>query len=231
MTKLIFASSLVAVLCGMMRRFLFCFCLLAMAGCSAVHVSRTWRAPEVVPPKKVLVLAVLPTSEQALQANIESHLADDLNCIGYPAVAFRAVSPELIDRNNASATKAQLAAAGFSAVLVVTLLDAKVEKKTMPDELWCSQYNNYNRELNCYLVSLQQKTADVLNPKRRYLWESSLFGADLKLLYSIRLCPGRLEKAKSDRLESFHTIIADMVWQDVLPLPADENANLQDVTH
>ena len=202
-----------------------------MAGCSAVHVSKTWRAPQTLPPENILVLAVLPPSEQALQTNIESHLADDLNCIGYPAVAFRAVRPDLIDRNNESATKAQLAAAGFSAVLVVTLLDAQVEKKTMPDELWCSRYNNYNRELNCYLLALQQKTADVLNPKRRYLWESSLFGADLKLLYSIRLCPSRLEKAKSDRLESFHTIIADMVWQDVLPLPAGENANLQDVTH
>lgn len=180
----------------------------------------------------MLVLAVLPPSEQALQASIESHLADDLNCIGYPAVAFRAVRPDVIDYNNESATKAQLAAAGFNAVLVVTLLDAKVEKKTMPDELWCSQYNNYNRELNCYLLALQQKTSAAFDRNRRYLWESSLFGADLKLVYSIRLCPGRLEKAKSDRLESFHTIIADMVWQDVLPLASDEkNVNLQNVTH
>lgn len=201
-----------------------------MAGCAAVHVSKTWRAPEVVPPTKVLVVAVLPQSEQALRTSVAAHLADDMNCIGYAAVTVNA-NDSLIDLNNESGTKMQLAAAGFSSVLVVTLLDATVEKKTMPDELWCSQYNNYNRELNCYLLALQTKAAAPFDPKGRYLWEGSLYDANLKLVYSIRLCPTRLARSKAERLESFHTIIADMVWQGILPLETDQSGNLQNITH
>ncbi|RZJ34568.1 MAG: hypothetical protein EOO51_08885 [Flavobacterium sp.] len=195
------------------------------SGCSGAFVTGAWKTTDInsYNPKKILVLATVEPGNDSLRNVLEQKVERRLHYLSYKAASSgMTYGSRAFDLENESAMTARMATDSVDAVITITLLNWKIERKAMPEDLWCSPYNNYNRMFWCYQGAITKRVGSpsYFSPQASYFWEVNLYDASTqKLLYCVRTGHTSLPLVKKNAMYCIDLIISDMVWQDVLQTP------------
>ena len=198
------------------------FSFLVILGCKTVHITSTWKAPDLTPKKynKMMVLGIIREADRSIKERMEDHLVGDLKTLGYDASsALQAYGPKAFDGMSEEQANKKLAEDGFDAVITVVLLDKKKEKHYIPASVMYSPYVTYHNRLWGYYHSIYMRIGDpgYYEVTTNYFWESNFYDlSSNKLLYSIQT--QSFEPASTDALahEYGKKIIQTMVKNNIL---------------
>ena len=105
--------------------------LFIATGCTTSKITYTWKVTDAGTKKynKIMVLGLIRENDRTLQENMENHLVDDLQNLGYIAVsAYKEYGPKGFDKMDEQAALAKLKNSGVDAVITVVLLDKEKER-------------------------------------------------------------------------------------------------------
>ena len=157
-----------------------------IAGCSAVRITSSWKAPDIVPQTydKIIVLGIINNEDRSLRERMEDHLVGDLISHGCNAVsAFNQYGPKTFENLTEEQAKDKLTADGIKTVITIVLLDKKMETLYVPpsetpqNQFWDYYQRVYDRILS---PGYYQETT-------KFFWESNLYDlSSSKLIYSVQ---------------------------------------------
>jgi hypothetical protein len=166
--------------------------LLAIAGCTASKITSTWKRPGSEPKhyNKILVLGMMREADRSVQQKMESHLAGDLQSLGYNSIsAYAAYGPRVGKEWTDEKISKRFGNEGYDAVLTIILLNKKKEKYYVPAKMQYTPYNMYQDQLWGYYRSLETRieSPGYYNETTRYFWESNFYDvASGQLVYSVQ---------------------------------------------
>lgn len=193
--------------------------LFSFSACSRVHIANAWKAPGGDHGRLRKIMVTAASGNDSLNARIESRLVAHLHFLGYEAVSGSLAYRHTVIATGEEETMRTMVADSIDAVLTVALLNWKIEKKEMPEDLWCSPYNNYNRQFWCYETAIAKKTdaSGYYDSRHAYMWEFNFYRAsNQQLRYCVRTGKARLQKAKQNSDAFSDLVLSDMVWQEVV---------------
>jgi hypothetical protein len=173
--------------------YLLCFGWLAiLVSCQPSKITQTWVAKEAIAKKykKVLVLAVLPESENELQVKMENHLADDLRGMGYLAIAANKIFPPgTFVKGDTAKAVAALEGKGFDAIVTIVLLNKMKEQYYVPgkttDYRYYERFGRFDRYYNIAIERIY--TAGYYGVETKYIWENNFYDLTTRqMIYSAR---------------------------------------------
>lgn len=175
-----------------MKKLFFIPVLALFVACQPSRITQTWTADNTTPKKykKVLVLGVLPETENELQVKIENHLADDLRGMGYLAIASNKIYPAgTFTKGDTAKAKTALEGKGFDAVMTIVLLDKTKQPYFVPgkvtDYTKFNQLRGFTRYYNT--VAEQIYTPGYYGEETKYVWENNFYDLVSKqMIYSAR---------------------------------------------
>lgn len=166
--------------------------LFLLASCSPTKITKTWVDKSIGPKKytKVLVLCVIPESENNLGVKMENQLTGDLTELGYDAVAANKMFPKgTFVRGDTAKAVAALAGKGFDGIMTIVLIDKKKQGYYVPgrvnEKLAFDKLNGFNR----YYVTVADHiySPGYYGEETRYVWENNFYDLmDNKIVYSAR---------------------------------------------
>ena len=166
-------------------------------------------------------MADLGSDNGELRKRVEECFSDDLCYIGYDArTSYQSYDLSTFLEDDANISLTRIRNDSIDAIITIAVLDDRIEKKAMPEDLWCSPYNNYNRTFLCYERSVYSKLSrkGYYAPGRDYFWEFNFYLAqDEHLIYAARTNVMDLSKTTLVK-EYCDLVISDMVWQNVIQI-------------
>ena len=153
-------------------------------GCSSSKITTSWKAKDTVGQafKKIMVIAIIRDADRSLQENLENHLADDLQKLGYTALSsLREYGPNAFKKNDTAAAIIKLNESAVDAVLTIVLLDKEKEQQYVA--------SNYRNRFSDFRYEMYGRIFEpgyyITNTK--YFWESNLYNLKTKkLIYSVQ---------------------------------------------
>ncbi|HEU0111489.1 MAG TPA: hypothetical protein VFQ73_11465 [Flavisolibacter sp.] len=163
-----------------------------LSGCATTSIISTWKAPDAAPSyyKKIVVVGIISEADRTIRENMEFHLAEDLQAVGYHALsAYQQYGPKAFEGMDEKQVTDKLAADSVEAVLTVVLLDKQKERYYVPGRVVYSPYTIYQNRFWGYYRSIYNRieTPGYYEERTKYFWESNFF--DLKnhrLIYSVQ---------------------------------------------
>lgn len=188
---------------------------LVIAACgTSVHMTGTWKDPESQQGGYHNILVAGLSSDQTARATVESKLAAQLQQYGVVAGKSIDLFPPNFDPKKEESIKdasAKIEAAGYKAVLTVTLVNKESETRYVPGTVyapypaygWYGRFWGYYGYMYNSVYSPGYYTTDKV-----YFLESNLYDLtkDGKLMWS-----GQSETVNPNSLESFATAYAKVV--------------------
>ena len=153
-------------------------------------ITQTWSAKGTVSKKyqQILVLGVLTDNDYELPVKMENHLADDLQSLGYPAIAankiFRAGT--FVKDDTAKAVSA-LQGNGFDAILTIVLLDKKKERYYVTGKITDNADYNMNNRFNIYYNAISDRiySPGYYGEETKYIWVNNFYDLiNRQMIYS-----------------------------------------------
>jgi hypothetical protein len=178
--------------------------LLSVAGCASSKITSSWKRPGTEPQhyNKILVLGIIREADRSIQQKMESHLAGDLQALGFNSVsAFAAYGPKPVQDWSEEKISKRFAKEGYDVVLTIVLLNKQKEKYYVPGKMQYTPYNMYQDQLWGYYRSLDSRieSPGYYNEATRYFWESNFYDVGSgKLIYSVQT--QSFEPASTDAL-------------------------------
>lgn len=175
-----------------MKKILLFGLIVWLAGCNPSKITQTWTAANRTPKqyRQILVLGVLPDTDNELQVKMEKHLVDDLKNLGYKAEAAHTVFPPgTFVKGDTSRAKTAILEKGYDAVLTIVLLDKKKEQVYIPGKI--TDYTYYYRygRFDRYISEVNERiyTPGYFAEETKYIWENNFYDIGTKqLVYSAR---------------------------------------------
>jgi hypothetical protein len=161
-------------------------------GCSSSKITSYWKDTTVVSKeyKKIMVLGLIRESDRSLQQNMENHLVDDLQIIGYNAIsALQYYGPKSFEKMEEQAAIEKIKNTGVDAVITIVLLDKKKERKYIPGNIYYSPYSYFYNHFWGYRSTLYNRIHEpgYYVTDTKYFWESNLYDMETqKLIYSVQ---------------------------------------------
>ncbi len=188
--------------------------LVLISGCASSKITSSWKQPTAIAQKtvKIMVIGVIKESDRSIQENMENHLVEDLEKLGYMAVSsFKEYGPNGFKKGDTAAAILKLKNSGVDAVLTIVLLDKEKERQYVS--------NNYRNQFYGYRYEMYMRVFEpgyyVTNTS--YFWESNFY--DLKssqLIYSVQTKSFNPDDAAALAHGYGKMIVKDMVKQKVL---------------
>jgi hypothetical protein len=196
--------------------------LLTAAGCGTSKITSVWKAPLLNPPAydKILVLGLISAKDRSIQENMESHMAGDLNDLGYHAISsLQEYGPKAFDKMTETVALSKLKNSKVDAILTIVLLKKSRERQYVTPPVI---YPPYASEYNRFWLYRSRLVGRIYEPgyyvtNTRYFWESNLY--DMKtqqLLYSAQTESFDSSEPASLGHEYGQLIVKNMVKQGVL---------------
>jgi hypothetical protein len=166
--------------------------VIVLISCSASKITSTWKRPgtEAKHYDKILVLGMMRDADRSVQQKMESHLAGDLQALGYNSIsAYSAYGPRAVREWTDEKISKRFGKEGYDAVLTVILLNKKKEKYYVPSKMQYTPYNMYQDQLWGYYRSLENRieSPGYYNETTRYFWESNFYDVETgQLIYSVQ---------------------------------------------
>lgn len=166
--------------------------LIFLAACQPSKITQSWAANDAGPKmyKKILVLGVLSDNDNELQTKIENHVAEDLQALGYMALAANKVFPAgtFVKGDTVKAVNALLNS-GFDGIFTIVLLDKNKERFYVPGRITDynspGQYNAFTRYYN--RVAERIYAPGYYGEETKYVWENNFYDLGSKrMIYSAR---------------------------------------------
>lgn len=207
-----------------------CIAFSLLAGCSNTKVTSSWKAPGASATtasfNKIVVAALLPPKDQALQKNMESELVSDLRSKGVNAVsAFEMYGPRYFSTNENQALR-KLRKSNVDGVLTIVLLDKNKERNYTPGRVDYTPMGSafvpagfYGHRFYGYYSTVYDRiyTPGYYTTDTNYFWETNLYDVrNDKLLYSAQ--SESFDPSSISTLANSYSdkIVADMAKQGVL---------------
>lgn len=195
---------------------------LAMSSCAGIRLAQVRKIRETPGGvRKILVIATVGNKNASLRQQVEECFADDLCYLGYdarPAYADAEFAKSLA--LGEQAVLAKIGNDSVDAIMTIAILDWSLERKAMPEEFWCSPYNNYNRTFYCYERALESKISGnrYYDSHHVFFWEFNFYlEQDQRLVYCARTNARQFSKLMQVK-EYCDLAISDMVWQHVIQI-------------
>lgn len=175
-----------------MKKLLILPWLFLLTACQPSKITQSWVAKDAAPKKynKILVLGVLPDTENELQVKMEDHLTADLKEMGYNAIAANKVFPPgTFVKGDTARAKAAIEGKGFEGILTVVLLDKKKEEVYVPGKITSYTYYNRYGRFDRYLNAISERvyTPGYYAEETKYIWENNFYDlVSRQLIYSAR---------------------------------------------
>jgi hypothetical protein len=196
--------------------------LLVACGPSS-RITSSWKAPDIQQKyfNKILVLGLINEPDRTLREEMEKHLVNDLNNLGYNAVcSCNEFDPKAFEHMSESEAVAKITGTGVDAVLTIVLLDKTKERYYLPGRIYYSPYVIYHRRFWGYYSSLYSRVyaPGYYTTDTKYFWESNLYdlSKDKELLYSVQTRSFDPASTGSLAEEYGKIIVNDLVKNNVL---------------
>ncbi len=166
--------------------------LFIFPGCTSSRITSSWKSPDLQQKKykKILVLGLLKETDRQLREKMEEHIIGDLKILGYDAVCSCVeYDPKAFNNMKEQEAIQKLNAGGIDAVLTVVLLDKTKERHYVPERVYYTPYNIYNRHWWGYYSTMYGRIYEpgYYETSTKYFWESNLYDLETKqLLYSVQ---------------------------------------------
>jgi hypothetical protein len=191
---------------------------MVILGCTSTRITSTWKRPGSEPKhyEKILVLGIIREADRSIQQKMESHLAGDLQALGYNAVsAFSAYGPKPVREWTDEKISRRFAKEGYDGVLTIVLLNKEKEKYYVPGKMTFTPYNMYQDQLWGYYRALENRieSPGYFTESTRYFWESNFYDVSTgQLVYSVQtqsFDPGSTESLAHEYGEKILNSIVD----------------------
>lgn len=175
-----------------MKKILAMAALSLLAGCSSTRITSVWKEPSTVNTSygKIMVVGIIRDADRTLRQQMEHHLVNDLNTLGYQArSAYDQYGPKALEGLSEEETNKKLSREGVDAVLTIVLLDKQKERYYVPARVVYTPYIMYHRHFWGYYNSIYTRieSPGYYEVENRYFWESNLYDLHTKkLVYSVQ---------------------------------------------
>lgn len=198
--------------------------IFVIASCSSTMITSSWKSPQAtnLGSKKIMVIALLPDKNRALQQSMENQLVSELKERGVQALsAFTTFGPKFSPQDEEKALK-KLDEKGVHAVLTIVLLNKDKDKQFNPGNASIYPVGYYRSWFGYYqTVYSRVYSPGYYTSSTKFFWESNLYDMDgtngKKLLYSAQsqsFDPSSISKLAT---EYSNKIVNDMAKQGLLP--------------
>ncbi|MFN8252308.1 MAG: hypothetical protein U0V75_10530 [Ferruginibacter sp.] len=170
--------------------FIFLPLVAAVTGCASSKITSSWRTPDAIqtPVKKIMVVGLIRESERAMKEQLEEHMIEDLNALGYTAVsAYKEIGPKAFQHMDEKSVLEKLKNSNVDAVITIVLLNKQRERLYRPATIIQSPYAVYSNRFWGYYSTLSDRiySPGYYETTTRYFWESNMYClCDKALLYS-----------------------------------------------
>lgn len=195
---------------------------LIFAACTSSRISTSWRADNIEPKvyNKVLVLGLINEPDRTIREQMEQHVVDRLNTLGYKAVcSCDEFSPKSFENMTEKQALEMLSKSGIDAVLTIVLLDKTKERYYVPGRVVYTPYFIYQRRFYGYYSTMYGRvyTPGYYSVDTKYFWESNFYELGNKnLLYSAQSQSFDSENTHMLANEYAQMIVDDMINKTVL---------------
>lgn len=175
-----------------MKNILFISLLALLVSCQPSKITQTWTSENTSPKKykKVLVLGVMPETEDELRVKMENHLADDLRGMGYLALAANKIYPAgTFIKGDTARAVAALEGKGFDGILTIVLVDKKKQPYYVPGKM--TDYTQFQK-MGAFYRYYNTVAENIYSPgyygeETKYVWENNFYDLTSQhMIYSAR---------------------------------------------
>ncbi len=188
--------------------------IIFLSGCSSSKITTSWKTKDAVATSynKIMVIGIIRDADRSIQENMENHLVNDLQKLGYNALSsLKEFGPNGLKKTDTVAALMKLNESKVDAVLTVVLLDKEKEQQYIT--------TNYRNRFQEYRYEMYGRIFEpgyyVTNTK--YFWESNLYNLKTKqLIYSVQTQSFNPNDTEALAHEYGKLIIKNMLKEHVL---------------
>ena len=201
---------------------IYCAAALLLAGCGSSSITSRWKlSPEPVASlNRVMVVGIMKDNSNALRAQMERHIAEDLCMLGYDAVSsYDLYGPKSFSGLDEQGILKKLNEDSIDAVLTIVLLSKEKERYYVPGYMYYSPYAVYYDRYYPYYVAVYNRIYEegYYVTDTNYFWESNLYILHRPmLLYSVQTRSFDPATTAGMAHQYGRLIVQDMVSQGVL---------------
>ncbi len=167
-----------------------------------------------------MVVGLFTNKDRGLREQMENHLQDDLQDLGFNAVSsMKLYGPTSFERMNENALLSKIEVDGVDALLTIVLLDRKKEKHYVPGRVYFSPFYSYHRRFGPYWGVMYERiySPGYYQTQTKYFWESNIYDLKTKqLVYSVQTESFDPDEASALAHRYGKVIINDMKQKNVL---------------
>jgi hypothetical protein len=175
-----------------MKPLLFLTTLIFLGSCQPSKITQRWSARDIdrTSYRQILVLAVGIDSTYILSTKMEDHMTEDLQSMGYNAIAAHKIyKPGTFTKGDTAAAVSAIGGKGFDAVFTMVLLEKGKEKFYSPGRITGQSPADRTGKLEKYLNAVTEGlyTPGTYGEQTKYLWECNFYDLLSKqMIYSAR---------------------------------------------
>jgi hypothetical protein len=197
----------------------------SLFSCNSSKIMSSWKAGNLPANKyrKIMVMALVKESDNALKEAMEQHLVGDLNEKGIEAMSsFQQYGPKAFENLTEAEAVQKIKNSGVDAIMTIVLLNKINERYYVPGRISYTPYASYYNRWWGYYSTLNRR---VYMPgyyvnNTEFFWESNLYdAANKELVYSVQTKSFNPESAEALAHEYGKLIVGDMYGKAIF-LPA-----------